>query len=255
MKQPIKPLHGHRRSHLSRSAQVFAHVPNGVWPVIFFGLVFCVSARLSPLVAAETGTPPAAKAAVQTSNEAGGRSKEPDEAKNPLPPPATSLQQTKPPGRSLRFKALASAIRISDAESLAPKADIATLAFLLEGPEAGRRPITIAINGGPGAASGWLNIGGIGPWRLPLDRQPPEPSAPPSLIDNAESWLDFTDLLFIDPPSTGYSRILAQGGDTRHQFYSVRGDIELLAVTIRKWLTANKRLTSPIFIVGESYGG
>ena len=252
MKQPGKSLS-------SRAVKGFSHLPNAIWRAILCSLLLlCVVSLLSPSAAAETGSAPAqasAKSTPQVSNEAGGRAKEPDEAKNPLPTPVASLQQIKLLGRSLHFKALASAIRLSDAETLSPKADIATLAFLLEGPDAAKRPITIAINGGPGAASGWLNIGGIGPWRLPFDRQPPEPSAPPILVDNAESWLDFTDLVFIDPPGTGYSRILAQGGDTRHQFYSVRGDIELLAVTIRKWLTANKRLTSPIFIVGESYGG
>ncbi|HUI21114.1 MAG TPA: peptidase S10, partial [Methylocella sp.] len=71
----------------------------------------------------------------------------------------------------------------------------------------------------------------------------------------ADTWLDFTDLVFIDPPGTGYSRILAKGDEARRHFYSVNGDIEALAATIRKWLTANKRLDSPKFIVGESYGG
>lgn len=258
MKQPGKSLSTRPTSLSSHTSKIFSHLPNAIWPVILCSLLLCFSSLFSPFAAAETGPTPApasAKSTPQVSNEAGGRAKEPDEAKNPLPASVSSLQQIKLLGRSLHFKTLVSAIRLSDAETLSPKADIATLAFLLEGPDAGKRPITIAINGGPGAASGWLNIGGIGPWRLPLDRQPPEPSAPPILVDNAESWLDFTDLVFIDPPGTGYSRILAQGGDTRHQFYSVRGDIELLAVTIRKWLTANKRLTSPIFIVGESYGG
>ncbi len=77
----------------------------------------------------------------------------------------------------------------------------------------------------------------------------------PVVVDNADTWLDFTDLVFIDPPGTGYSRILAKGDETRRHFYSVNGDIDALAVTIRKWLTANKRLDSPKFIVGESYGG
>ena len=93
------------------------------------------------------------------------------------------------------------------------------------------------------------------PWRLPLDRASPSPSAPLVTIDNADTWLDFTDLVFIDPPGTGYSRILAKGDATRRHFYSVNRDIEALAVTIRKWLTANKRLASHKFIVGESYGG
>ncbi|HUZ91459.1 MAG TPA: peptidase S10, partial [Methylocella sp.] len=101
----------------------------------------------------------------------------------------------------------------------------------------------------------WLDLGSLGPWRLPFDHASLAPSTPPVTVDNADTWLDFTDLVFIDPPGTGYSRILAKGDDTRRYFYSVKGDIEALAVTIRKWLTANKRLASPKFIVGESYGG
>ena len=72
--------------------------------------------------------------------------------------------------------------------------------------------------------------------------RPTRPSAPAIPVDNAETWLDFTDLVFIDPPGTGYSRILAKGDDARRHFYSVEGDIESLAVVIRKWLAENKRL-------------
>jgi carboxypeptidase C (cathepsin A) len=70
-----------------------------------------------------------------------------------------------------------------------------------------------------------------------------------------ETWLDFTDLVFIDPPGTGYSRLSSRGDASRRYFYSVDGDIEALAVVVRKWLTGQGRLTSPKFMVGESYGG
>ena len=194
-------------------------------------------------------------AKAERQNDASGHAQAPETAQNPLPAAAATSHAIELPGRNLRFKAIAAAIRLSDAESLAPKADIATLAFVLDGADTAKRPVTFAINGGPGAASAWLNLGGLGPWRLPLDRASPGPSAPPVTIDNPDTWLDFTDLVFIDPPGTGYSRILAKGDDTRRHFYSVNGDIEVLAVTIRKWLVANKRLASPKFIVGESYGG
>ena len=108
----------------------------------------------------------------------------------------------------------------------------------------------------PAPSSAWLNLGSLGtlatasrPGRHRRHRRPPV------TVDNADTWLDFTDLVFIDPPGTGYSRILAKGDETRRHFYSVNGDIDALAVTIRKWLIANKRLASPKFIVGESYGG
>ncbi len=174
---------------------------------------------------------------------------------NPLPPAATTSHSIELPGRSLKFTAIAGPIRLSDAKSGEPEADIATLAFLLAGADPAKRPVAFVVNGGPGAGSAWLNLGALGPWRLALNGGPRSPSAPPITIENADTWLDFTDLVFIDPPGAGYSRILAKGDDARKQFYSVNGDIEALAVVIRKWLAANKRLESPKFIVGESYGG
>ncbi len=133
----------------------------------------------------------------------------------------------------------------------APQAEIVTTAFLARGGDKTRRPVTFAINGGPGASSAWLDLGAIGPWRVPFG----VPSSAPAPTDNAETWLDFTDLVFIDPPGTGFSRVVAAGDEARRQFYAVDGDIETLAVVIRRWLEANGRLLSPKFIVGESYGG
>jgi carboxypeptidase C (cathepsin A) len=221
---------------------------------VLFGFAATSSAAALEPPAAETASGPAAKAGEQNVNARHAQAPA-AVAPNSLPAAATTSHTIELPGRSLRFKAIAGPIRLSDAESLAPKADIATTAFILEGADSAKRPITFAINGGPGAASAWLDLGAMGPWRLPLDRTSPSPSAPPVTIDNADTWLDFTDLVFIDPPGTGYSRILATGDETRRHFYSVIGDIEALAVTIRKWLAANKRLDSPKFIVGESYGG
>jgi carboxypeptidase C (cathepsin A) len=220
---------------------------------VFFGFAGASpAAALEP--GAETAVGPAAKAGQQ--NVDAGYAQAPTAvAPNSLPAAATTSHTIELPGRSLRFKATAGPIRLSDAESLAPLADIATTAFILEGADSAKRPVTFVINGGPGAASAWLDLGAIGPWRLPLDRASPSPSASPAAIDNADTWLDFTDLVFIDPPGTGYSRILAKGDETRRHFYSINGDIEALAVTIRKWLATNKRLDSPKFIVGESYGG
>ncbi|PNG27109.1 S10 family peptidase [Methylocella silvestris] len=174
---------------------------------------------------------------------------------HPLPPPATTLQSVALPGRALRFKAVASAIRLSEAQSGEAQADVATVAYSLEGQDSAKRPVAFVVNGGPGAASAWLNLGALGPWRLDLGKEPVSPSAPAALVGNAETWLDFADLVFIDPPLTGYSRILAKGDGARRQFLSVDGDIEALAVVMRKWLTSNQRLESPKFIVGESYGG
>jgi carboxypeptidase C (cathepsin A) len=174
---------------------------------------------------------------------------------NPLPAAKTTSFVLNLPDRSLHFNAIAGSIPIYDGQSGTHEADIAFTAFLLDSPDPSKRPLTFAINGGPGAASAWLDLGALGPWRLPVDVKALATSSSPKLIDNAETWLDFTDLVFIDPPGTGYSRILAKGEGAGKHFYSVNGDIELLGVVIRKWLNQHQRLLSPIFITGESYGG
>src|SRR5215813_13630238 len=115
------------------------------------------------------------------------------------------------------------------------------------------RPVTFLFNGGPGAASAYLNIGAVGPWRLPFENI--SASATPALLPNAETWLDFTDLVFIDPVLTGYSHIVASGDNVRRQFLSVDGDANALAVVIRKWVERNNRQGAVKFLVGESYGG
>jgi carboxypeptidase C (cathepsin A) len=155
------------------------------------------------------------------------------------------------PERKLSFKASVSTIHLLDGKG-APEADIVATAYLLDGADAGKRPIAFVFNGGPGAASAFLQFGALGPWRLPFEFHP---SAAPALLDNADTWLDFTDLVFIDPPGTGWSRIVAPGEEARKRFWSVGGDIEALAAAVRQWLAANDRLASPKFIVGESYGG
>ena len=174
---------------------------------------------------------------------------------HPLPAEVTTDHTLALPGRTLHFKATAGAVRLSDAGSGTPIADIAYVAYRLEGGDPAKRPLTVAINGGPGAASAWLDIGAVGPWRLPVRSGDISPSMPTSVVDNADTWLDFTDLLFIDPLGTGYSRALGKGDEAGKAFHSIDGDIGSLATVVRKWLIANDRLASPHFILGESYGG
>ncbi len=115
--------------------------------------------------------------------------------------------------------------------------------------------MTFLFNGGPGSASAWLQLGCNGPWRLAINADQVTPSTSPDLQPNAETWLDFTDLVYIDPVGTGYSRFVATGEDVRKKFYSVDGDVASVAVTIRRWLEKHDRLLSPKYIAGESYGG
>ena len=95
------------------------------------------------------------------------------------------------------------------------------------------------FNGGPGAASAYLQLGAMGPWRLPLDGV--TPSSPSTVVPNAETWLDFTDLVFVDPVGAGYSRFIASGEDVRKHFWSVDGDIDALSTFMRKWIEKNGR--------------
>ena len=181
-----------------------------------------------------------------------------DGARERLPPPATTEQTIDLGGRVIKFTASIGAIPIRDDSSGELLAEVVTTAFVLtagdDKPPGACRPVVFAFNGGPGAGSGWLDLGAMGPWRLPMAGAALAPSAPPVLSDNRESWLDFADLVFIDPPGTGFSRV-AGNEAARKKFWSVEGDIETLALVVRKWLRQAKKLDCPKFLVGESYGG
>jgi carboxypeptidase C (cathepsin A) len=171
-----------------------------------------------------------------------------------LPPDSTTKQTLALPGRSLSFIATAGSIRIFDDKG-EPQADIAYTSYQLDGADRAGRPVTFLFNGGPGASSAWLQLGDAGPWRLSISGDGAVSSASPDLLPNAETWLDFTDLVFIDPVGTGYSRFVASGEDVRKRFFSVDGDVSSIALVIRRWLEKYDRLLSPKFVAGESYGG
>jgi carboxypeptidase C (cathepsin A) len=170
-----------------------------------------------------------------------------------LPPDSRTKHTLALPGRTLDFTATAGSIRLFNDKG-EPQADIAYTAYQLDGADTRTRPVTFLFNGGPGAASAYLQFGDAGPWRLSINDTPIS-SASPDLQPNAETWLDFTDLVFIDPVGTGYSRFVATGEDVRKRFFSVDGDVNSIAATIRRWLEKSDRLLSPKFVAGESYGG
>lgn len=171
-----------------------------------------------------------------------------------LPPDSTTRQTLALPGRTLDFSATAGSIRLFDDKG-EPQADIAYTSYQLESIDRASRPVTFLFNGGPGASSAWLQLGDAGPWRISISGEGAVSSATPDLLPNAETWLDFTDLVFIDPVGTGYSRFIATGDDVRKRFYSVDGDVSAIALVIRRWLEKHDRLMSPKFVTGESYGG
>jgi carboxypeptidase C (cathepsin A) len=184
--------------------------------------------------------------------------KSPEEAKSAtaaarrLPSDSTTTQGLNLLSRKLAFKATAGSIQLPDDKG-ALEAEVAYIAYQLDGGDVQKRPVTFVFNGGPGAGSAWLQLGAVGPWRLPMNGL--SPSSAPILVENEETWLDFTDLVFIDPPGTGYSRVVASGDEVRKRLWSVNGDIDALSVVVRRWLAANNRVMSPKFILGESYGG
>ena len=120
------------------------------------------------------------------------------------------------------------------------------------GNDPSKRPITFSFNGGPGSASVWLHTGALGPRRTELTERGEAPLAPYHLVDNEATWLDSTDLVFIDPVSTGYSR--SAPGEDPKQFHGFKEDLASVGDFIRVYTSRNTRWASPKFIIGESYG-
>ena len=114
------------------------------------------------------------------------------------------------------------------------------------------RPLLFSFNGGPGSASVWLHLGALGPRRVAVPEGPTIPAPPFRLVDNEATWLDRADLVFIDPVGTGYSR--AAKPELNTKFHSLRGDIESVGEFIRMYLSRNDRWSSPLYLIGESYG-
>jgi carboxypeptidase C (cathepsin A) len=134
-----------------------------------------------------------------------------------------------------------------------PKASIFYVAYSRDGvKDSSKRPITFSFNGGPGSSSIWMHMGLLGPKRVLMDEDGMPYPPPNQLVENEFTMLDKTDLVFIDPVSTGYSR--AVPGEKSEQFHGVKKDIESVGDFIHQFTTRNKRWASPKFLIGESYG-
>ncbi|MFD2249082.1 carboxypeptidase C (cathepsin A) [Pseudochelatococcus lubricantis] len=171
-----------------------------------------------------------------------------------LPARVTVSQSAAIGGERRDYQVTAGSIVLRN-EAGEPQAEVGFVAYTIERQPAQERPVTFAFNGGPGAASAYLNFGALGPKRLSFGNTGEGPSAPPVLVDNPQTWLDFTDLVFIDPVGTGYSRFVNDSAELKRSLWSVDGDISALANVVRRYLTEHDRMTSPKFLVGESYGG
>jgi carboxypeptidase C (cathepsin A) len=155
-------------------------------------------------------------------------------------------------GKTLNYTATVAQMPLKDSAG-ETEAHIFYMAYTLDGADnAAKRPLTFCFNGGPGSASMWVHMGGMGPRSpklLPTGSMPPPPY---QIQDNQDTWLDKTDLVFIDPVGTGYSR--AKNVEVARRMNGVQGDIQSVGEFMRMYVMRNNRQYSPLFIAGESYG-
>ncbi|WP_165234892.1 S10 family peptidase [Aquisphaera insulae] len=155
-------------------------------------------------------------------------------------------------GKELKYTATVGLMPIRDAKG-ETEARIFFMAYHLDEPKASSpRPVLFSFNGGPGSASVWLHIGALGPRLVPAPQGPTIPAPPFRVVDNPATWLDRTDMVFIDPVGTGYSR--AAKPELNQKFHSLKGDIESVGEFVRMYLTRFDRWDSPLYVIGESYG-
>ncbi len=171
----------------------------------------------------------------------------------------TSVHTLATPGGELRYTASAGRVvlreEVHDGETWVgnlPKAELFVATYVLDGAEPATRPVTFAFNGGPGSSSVWLHLGLLGPRRVVMGDAGCLTPPPWGLADNAETLLAHTDLVFIDPVTTGYSRVV-EGGKPG-EYHGFEKDLESVGALIRLWTSRNGRWLSPKFLAGESYG-
>ena len=171
----------------------------------------------------------------------------------PLPADKSVKQTAVIGGRTIAYAATVGVLPVRD-EKGKKVGEVVYTSYVLDGPRDPARPITVAFNGGPGAASVYLNFA-IGPKRVQFGAEGDSPSAFTRLEDNPASWLDFTDLVFIDPIGTGFSRSLVSEEESKRRFFGVKQDIDYLSRIVFDYMVKTERLASPKYLVGESYGG
>lgn len=168
------------------------------------------------------------------------------------PAPAHADRRITIHGQTLKYRVSIEALPVRNDKHRVIGRVVVTSYLLLH---AGNRPVTFAVNGGPGSASAFLNLGAIGPRHVTFGHDDTSPSAPIAPRVNQATWLGFTDLVFIDPIGTGYSRPLVSAKRAKKVFYNPEADVHYLSRVIRDWLVDHDRLRSRKYLVGESYGG
>jgi carboxypeptidase C (cathepsin A) len=168
-----------------------------------------------------------------------------------LPSDSVTEHSIDTPGGKLNYTATAGTLTLFD-QTGAPSAKIFYTAFVAKSDNASARPVTFVFNGGPGAASAFLNLGVVGP-RIAQFGMDGRDGSQVRLVDNPDTWLAFTDLVLIDPVGTGWSRAAKPDGGSA--FWGVRSDADSMAKVVALYVAKNDRGSSPKFILGESYGG
>jgi carboxypeptidase C (cathepsin A) len=165
--------------------------------------------------------------------------------------PVVTHHQVTVGGRVLKYTATVGHLPIKDPAGTTD-ALMFYVAYTLDGASPGERPLTFAFNGGPGSASMWLHMGALGPRKVVLEKEGFLPPAPYRIEDNASTLLDRSDLVLVDAIGTGFSRpaTVAKG----KKFWGVWGDVDSFSEFIRLYITRNERWSSPLFLLGESYG-
>jgi carboxypeptidase C (cathepsin A) len=174
-----------------------------------------------------------------------------DKAKEPEEKLVQSEHTVSIGGQEIKYKASAGTILLRDEEDK-PTASIFYIAYTRQDVPISTRPVTFSFNGGPGSSSVWMHLGLLGPRRVRLAEDGSALPPPYKLVDNEFSLLDATDLVFIDPVATGYSRAIPP--KDANKFHGLHEDAASIAEFIRLYVTRNKRWSSPKFIIGESYG-
>ena len=166
--------------------------------------------------------------------------------------PVVTHHEIRVNGKALKYTATTGMMPIRNAKG-ETEAHIFFMAYTLDGvSDTAHRPLMFSFNGGPGSASVWLHLGALGPKRVEMLDNGEMPHPPFHLVDNQYTWLDQTDIVFIDPVGTGYSRPAKP--ELGRNFFGLRGDIQSVGEFMRMYLTHYERWTSPLFLVGESYG-
>jgi carboxypeptidase C (cathepsin A) len=177
---------------------------------------------------------------------------------SPTPPlveetPVVTKHSAKIGSKQLNYTVTTGFMPMRNAQTGETEARMFFMAYTLDGAmETAKRPLMFSFNGGPGSASVWLHLGALGPKRVKMLDDGLMPPPPYELADNDFSWFDLTDLVFIDPVGTGYSR--ATKPEFGAKFWSLSGDVESVGEFIRMYLGRYERWASPLFLVGESYG-